>query len=423
MAAESASDNQLSSEYHKARWLVVACAILTLLDHFGFRVDGPLPLVGVTLPDPRLIPAILGAILAYGVLRVILDWFHSSREARSRLLSKADLLTTIVIGGVGLWPLAGSNSVLTGLRAYPVVPTTALLLLGIGTGIFLGESAQVAFLIRPAAEAQRLALPRIPVVTRAVWRMTLYGVLPACTLAALLGPFLSPPLDAAWYWLVGVPIFLIPLAGLLQLRFGRYRVRDGRLVGYREYLAGIREGTKWHDSQYQVGGWDSRVTASPSSLYMSALRGDVESVRRLLAQGENPDKQEERGWTPLHIAAANRHGAVVDVLLQSGANPNLCNVDGRSALFYVAWAGDVPLVQKLTEYGADPNLRNRFDGHTPLVAAVRGGHMDIVQLLLELGADPEVKDAHGRTAREVAEEVRQGDIATALRMAARKSVR
>jgi ankyrin repeat protein len=55
--------------------------------------------------------------------------------------------------------------------------------------------------------------------------------------------------------------------------------------------------------------------------------GDEESVKLLLDKGANPKKQAARGMTPLNIAAAEEHEAVVQLLLAAGAGSS-CRVEG-----------------------------------------------------------------------------------------------
>jgi ankyrin repeat protein len=98
-------------------------------------------------------------------------------------------------------------------------------------------------------------------------------------------------------------------------------------------------------------------------------RGDVDAVRRLIAAGADPDQLigEYDDWTPLTLAAAEGHLAVVEAVLDAGVHPD---------------------------------SQNRF-GNLPTVLAATGGtrpHMEIVDLLLRHGADLDAL-MKGRTAR------------------------
>lgn len=99
-------------------------------------------------------------------------------------------------------------------------------------------------------------------------------------------------------------------------------------------------------------------------LHKAAELGDAVQVRRLLA--ERPDQvdvRNNRGETPLHLAARYGHKDAARVLL---------------------------------EKGADANARDRFS-HTPLHAAATSGRGELVPLLVSHGADLDATDLHGRT--------------------------
>lgn len=53
---------------------------------------------------------------------------------------------------------------------------------------------------------------------------------------------------------------------------------------------------------------------------------------QLLEHGADPNIWTPQHGTPLHIAAAAGHTAVVDVLLVHGACPFLCNANGKMAI-------------------------------------------------------------------------------------------
>jgi len=67
-----------------------------------------------------------------------------------------------------------------------------------------------------------------------------------------------------------------------------------------------------------------------TKLHRAAERGDLETVRALLAGGADVNAKGWSDWTPLHYAA-KRHFDVVELLLAHGAD---VNADG---------AGDTPL--------------------------------------------------------------------------------
>ena len=57
------------------------------------------------------------------------------------------------------------------------------------------------------------------------------------------------------------------------------------------------------------------------ALREAAHYGDVEGVEALLKNGADPNKQDNGGWTPLHVACWNGHTEIVTMLLKAGADP------------------------------------------------------------------------------------------------------
>ncbi|KAJ8255214.1 hypothetical protein GJAV_G00202370 [Gymnothorax javanicus] len=96
-------------------------------------------------------------------------------------------------------------------------------------------------------------------------------------------------------------------------------------------------------------------------LHLAAIKGDVEAVKELLDQGADPNLKDHAGWTPLHEACNLGHLGVVEALLQQGA---LLNTPG-------------------------------YENDSPLHDAVRNGHMNVARLLVERGASREVLNMFG----------------------------
>lgn len=63
--------------------------------------------------------------------------------------------------------------------------------------------------------------------------------------------------------------------------------------------------------------------------------GSPAMVMALVDAGANLEARAERGWTPLHAAAAKTDNpAVVEALLDAGANPAERNERGRTPFYY-----------------------------------------------------------------------------------------
>jgi glyoxylase-like metal-dependent hydrolase (beta-lactamase superfamily II) len=130
------------------------------------------------------------------------------------------------------------------------------------------------------------------------------------------------------------------------------------------------------------------VTSSqPVQIYDAVTHGDTAQIRRLLeVHPELVGARDEKGNTPLHLAASLGDSATVDVLIGNGADVNAKNKRGATPLFHAVGLGNVDVVSLLLEQGADVNAKTRSEW-TPLHSAVAFGMRRIVAILIEHGAD------------------------------------
>jgi len=136
------------------------------------------------------------------------------------------------------------------------------------------------------------------------------------------------------------------------------------------------------------------------SLHEAAKEGDVEEVKRLIAEGANVNATEGKSaWTPLLSAATEGHAEVVRVLLANGAKVNMGDSYGYTPLYYAIWSNDEETVRTLVSGGADVKKHppDERDYYTPLVYAIWEDHTGIVKTLLDAGADLHAKDEDGFT--------------------------
>ena len=139
---------------------------------------------------------------------------------------------------------------------------------------------------------------------------------------------------------------------------------------------------------------------------MAAARtGRVDVLRLLLAHGADVGAREDwRGQTALHWAAAENHAPAVHALVELGADIDARSNAGWSALLFAVRAGQQEAVRALLEAGADPNdvirppaagnegrdagRRDPTVGTSALVIAVMNAHFSLAQHLVRQGADP-----------------------------------
>ena len=118
-------------------------------------------------------------------------------------------------------------------------------------------------------------------------------------------------------------------------------------------------------------------------LLAAADRGDTNTIKVLLSQGEKVDQANRFGATALMCAAM--HGYVVSsrLLLDKGADINAVTRDGRTALILAVLNGSVKEVQLLLERKADPKMMDE-SGKMAVDYANAGKHADIMAVFKKL---------------------------------------
>ena len=133
-----------------------------------------------------------------------------------------------------------------------------------------------------------------------------------------------------------------------------------------------------------------------TALHYSCRYGHVDRVRTLVKHKADVSARTDSGYTPLMLAAINKHDNVVHVLLSdSQCLVDAKGQDGYTALHYSCIYGHVDIVRTLVKHKA--NVNARIDsGDTPLILAARRrhGHDNVVYVLL---SDPQcLMDAKGQ---------------------------
>ena len=129
-----------------------------------------------------------------------------------------------------------------------------------------------------------------------------------------------------------------------------------------------------------------------TALHWAADRGDLPMVELLLkAKASVMATTRAASYTALHIAAKGGHSAIMLALLKAGADPNGLTGSGATALHLASGAGATDGVAALLDKGADPNVRERVYGQTPLVFAAQNNRAQTITLLIKRGANPSLK--------------------------------
>lgn len=149
-------------------------------------------------------------------------------------------------------------------------------------------------------------------------------------------------------------------------------------------------------------------------LHEAARTGNHDAVATLLLdRHDDPNSQNNIGWTPLHEASFHGHDAVVALLLRHGANPNSRNVFGNSPLHHASLRGHERIADLLVENHADFTTTNE-NGDTPLHTASMRGYLSVVDLLLQHQSDPSASNQLGRTPLQVASLSGNGAVVVSL---------
>lgn len=119
-------------------------------------------------------------------------------------------------------------------------------------------------------------------------------------------------------------------------------------------------------------------------------------------QKDKVNKRNERGETPLHMAAIRGDVKQVKELISLGANVNVKDFAGWTPLHEACNAGYYDVAKILISAGADVNTQG-LDDDTPLHDSASSGHRDIVKLLLRHGGNPFQANKHGERPVDVAE--------------------
>ncbi len=155
---------------------------------------------------------------------------------------------------------------------------------------------------------------------------------------------------------------------------------------------------------------NARLPNGQYPLHVAAEKGRIIMVRTLLEHGAEIDRQSAAGHSALDLAVLTGRTQIAELLLKHGAQ-----LDPSALLLEAAEAGvtDRDSVRFLIERGADTEQRNAA-GDTPLVIAIRQDNHRLAAHLVNQGADVNVKTADGRSALELARELRLPELVSLL---------
>jgi hypothetical protein len=110
------------------------------------------------------------------------------------------------------------------------------------------------------------------------------------------------------------------------------------------------------------------------------------------SQGLEIDARDHNQQTPLMLAAAQGHRAIVDLLLKAGATINAQDSNGATPLILAALNNQNAVALLLVERAALLDIQDK-DKKTALIHASQKGYEKIVKILIEAGANIFIQDS------------------------------
>lgn len=160
--------------------------------------------------------------------------------------------------------------------------------------------------------------------------------------------------------------------------------------------------------------WHSQALAQRGSLtlHQTAAKGWLEGprgVQSFISAGADVNAKDSQGWMPAFAALYNAHVEVVDLLLENGADSTtpymtaytgdlngvkkllaqdatVDSVKGFTLLHAAAGGGHIDVIKFLISKGFKATASTEEGGRTPLHIAASGAHQEAAQLLLANGA-------------------------------------
>jgi ankyrin repeat protein len=152
-------------------------------------------------------------------------------------------------------------------------------------------------------------------------------------------------------------------------------------------------------------------------VYEASAIGDLERVQRFVS--EDPalaGSYAKDGFTPLGLASFFGHKEVAAFLISSGADVNAQSKNEFAVMpLHSAAAGHhTAIVELLLDHGAFVNVV-QHGGYTPLHTAANSGEEEAVRLLLAHGADVNARNSDGVTPLALAEQREHHAVAELLK--------
>lgn len=156
-------------------------------------------------------------------------------------------------------------------------------------------------------------------------------------------------------------------------------------------------------------GWDRRDYTF-DDIHLDAFGGQVDRLRKDLADGAGVDDKDSEGRTAMHWAATGDQVEAARYLLDHGASMEIGDTQfGNRPLHEAVLLANERVVRLMLDRGAAANAKTKAE-ETPLTLAALKGYTGQVQILLDAHADPMLANAAGGTALHAAARGGQAEI-------------
>lgn len=134
-----------------------------------------------------------------------------------------------------------------------------------------------------------------------------------------------------------------------------------------------------------------------NKLHQLILAGNEEEAKRIIAKGNDTNRQDSSGKTPLHTAILAKQFSIVEMLLEHNADVSLKDDAGDTVLHTAIRVGSERLVQTLIERGRCNVSALGRNSATPLHLAAEMDNASICKILVEYHASLSPLDAEQMT--------------------------
>jgi ankyrin repeat protein len=134
----------------------------------------------------------------------------------------------------------------------------------------------------------------------------------------------------------------------------------------------------------------------PTPLFAAVLSNNTAQVKKLLAEGANPNEKQFLGFAPISFPVLYQNLDAFRAMVEKGADIQVKDSIDSTLLMWAAYndTGKTELVEELLKLGIDPNAKNK-NGETALTWALRRGYTPVITALKKGGASdtPMIKES------------------------------